>query len=101
MEIAMGIMGVALTLLGVILAYMWRSNGKIQSQMMSALERIEQGQKEIMQGQKEIAQAVSGVSQMVREVSQTLKDVSQMVKDVSQMALNQSRILERIEAKLP
>lgn len=61
----MEVMGIAITFLGIILAYIWRSNGKLQRSMMEALLRIEEGQK-----------------------------------DIAQMLLNQTKILERIEAKI-
>ena len=46
---AVGLMGVGLTVLVIVLAYMWKTNSKMQTQMMTALERIEKGQEHIAQ----------------------------------------------------
>jgi len=48
MEIAIGMMSVALTLLGVILVYIWRSNGKIQLSMMEVQKTMMEAQKTMM-----------------------------------------------------
>lgn len=64
------VMGVAI--LGIILAYIWRSNGQMQRYMVRMLETMSEGQKEIAAGQKEIAQ----------------------------MLFNQTKILERMEARM-
>jgi len=39
-------MGIALAILGLILAYIWRSNGGMQRTTMEALSRIEEAQRE-------------------------------------------------------
>lgn len=73
----MEILGLCLTVISLISVYLWKTNGKFQRTMMQALERIEEGQKKgfavLEEGQKEIAQ----------------------------MLFNQTKILERIEAKIP
>ncbi|MBU1261579.1 hypothetical protein KKH65_03605 [bacterium] len=73
----MEILGLCLTVISLISVYLWKTNGKLQRTMMQALERIEEGQKKgfavLEEGQKEIAQ----------------------------MLFNQTKILERIEAKIP
>jgi len=52
----MEVMGIALAILGLILAYMWRSNGRMQRTTMEALPRIEEVQREmgrtLIEGQK-------------------------------------------------
>ncbi|MBU1262037.1 hypothetical protein KKG61_04265 [bacterium] len=69
----MEILGLCLTVISLIGAYLWKANGNLQRTMMQALERIEEGQKEMSLGQREIAQ----------------------------MLFNQTKILEKIEAKIP
>lgn len=73
----MEILGLCLTVISLISVYLWKTNGKFQRTMMQALERIEEGQKKgfavLEEGQREIAQ----------------------------MLFNQTKILERIEAKIP
>ncbi|MDI6641259.1 MAG: hypothetical protein QME68_02990 [Elusimicrobiota bacterium] len=73
----MEILGISLTLLGVIFAYIWRANGKIQQQMMSMQEKMMQALERIEQGQEK------GFAIL------------------AEMLLNQTKILERIEKKLP
>lgn len=48
-DMTVGLMGVGLTVLGIVLAYMCKTNGKVQVQMITALERIEKGQEHIAQ----------------------------------------------------
>ena len=72
----MEVMGIAIAFLGIILTYIWRSNGKLQRLMMEVLSRIEEGQREmgraLIEGQR----------------------------DIAQMLFNQTKILERIESKV-
>jgi len=79
----MEVMGIAIAFLGIILTYIWRSNGKLQRSMMEVLSRIEEGQREmgrtLIEGQREIA-------------------VGQ--REIAQMLFNQTKILERIESKV-
>ena len=55
----MEILGIALAFLGLILAYIWKSNGHMQRMMMEALDQIEESQKEIAAGQKEMAKLIT------------------------------------------
>ena len=48
MEFAIGLMGVGLTTLGIILGYMWKSNGHMQREMMTILRHISEEQKDIV-----------------------------------------------------
>lgn len=67
MEIAFAMLGVGLTLLGIVLAYIWKSNGELQAKMMAALERIEVGQEkgfkilaEMLMNQTKILERIEG-----------------------------------------
>ena len=79
----MEVMGIAIAFLGIILTYIWRSNGKLQRSMMEVLSRIEEGQREmgrtLIEGQREIAAGQ---------------------REIAQMLFNQTKILERIESKV-
>ena len=79
----MEVMGIAIAFLGIILTYIWRSNGKLQRSMMEVLYRIEEGQREmgrtLIEGQREIAAGQ---------------------REIAQMLFNQTKILERIESKV-
>jgi preprotein translocase subunit YajC len=83
MEIATGMVGAALALLGIILAYIWRANGRNMQQIQEGLRRLQegqetmarqlmQGQKELMEGQKEIARGIGEIAKMAQE---TLREV--------------------------
>ncbi|MDI6793781.1 MAG: hypothetical protein QME81_13105 [bacterium] len=84
MEIVMGIMGMCLTVLGLIFGYIWKSNGQLQKSMMTALERIEQGQE-----------------RMEQRMEQGQQRMEQGQERLAQMLLNQTKILEKIEGKIP
>jgi|GEM_PF-3384106 len=78
-----GILGVCLTVLGIILAYIWKGNQKMEKAMMESLKAILAGQERLEEGQREIAQIVK-----------------EGQRELAQMLLNQTRILERIEGKV-
>jgi len=72
MEVAFSLLGAVLGLITLLLAYIWRSNGQLHREMMGLLREIMAGLERINQGQERIAEALTV----------------------------QSRILERIEARL-
>ncbi|MDI6735638.1 MAG: hypothetical protein QME42_05520 [bacterium] len=78
----MEILGLSLTALGLLFTYIWKANGKLQKTMMQALERIEEGQKEIVK--------------MTQEGFKTAQESSFTL---SQMLINQTKILEKIESR--
>lgn len=51
MEIAISLMGIALTVLAIVLAYIWRTNGRI----IEGLRILQEGQKTMQAGQERIA----------------------------------------------
>jgi len=83
----MEVMGIAIAFLGIILTYIWRSNGKLQRSMMEVLSRIEEGQREmgkaLIEGQREIAQMIAAGQ-----------------REIAQMLFNQTKILEKIESRV-
>jgi hypothetical protein len=79
-----GMLGVCLTVLSIILAYIWKGNQKMEKAILDGQERLEEGLKILEEGQKEIA-----------------KIVKEGQIELAQMLLNQTRILERIEGKIP
>ena len=87
---AIGLMGLGLTVLGIVLAYIWKSNGKLQRAMMSALERIEKGQEGMMKGQEGMMSALERIG----------KGQEKGFEVIAEMLLNQTKILERIEGKI-
>ena len=63
MEIAFTMLGIGLTVLGLVLAYIWKSNGELQAKMMinqksmmTALERITQ----MLENQTKILEKIEG-----------------------------------------
>jgi hypothetical protein len=81
--VTMEVMGVAIAVLGIILAYIWRANGQMKKYMEKVLENVTASQKEIAAGQKEIAHMISTGQ-----------------KEIAQMLLNQTKILDKIETKI-
>lgn len=89
----MEILGLSLTLLGVILAYIWRANGKMQKDMVAML-------KDMGTMLKEMGTMLKEISQGQRDMAAMLKEISQGQKEIAQMVLNQTKILEKIEEKI-
>ena len=83
----MEVMAIALTILGLILAYIWRSNGRMQRTMMEALSSIEKGQREmgrsLIEGQKDIAAGqkdiAAGQKEIAKMISEGLKSLADIV----------------------
>jgi hypothetical protein len=88
----MEVMGVAITILGLILAYIWKSNGRMQMTTMEALSRIEEGQREmgrtLIEGQKDIT---AGQKEIARMVSEGLKSLAEIVAPESKLTREEIR----------
>jgi len=76
-SISLGLLGLSVGLLGILCTYVWKGNHKLEKALLEGQRVLEEGQKEIAQGQKEGFRALA------------------------EMLLNQTKILERIEAKIP
>lgn len=79
---AVGMMSVAITILGVILGYIWRSNGKIQRSMMESLKTMKEGQetmveslKTMKEGQKTMMDALLSIEEGQRQGFKYLADI--------------------------
>ena len=89
MEVAISLLGLALTTLGAVFAYIWRSNGLLQRSMMAALERIQQGQERMEQGQREIAHLVEQNQQVLHQLLQENRQAFQEVLQENRQAFQQ------------
>ncbi|MDI6752748.1 MAG: hypothetical protein QME07_07905, partial [bacterium] len=73
-----------LGLLGVLCTYIWKGNHKMEKAIMDGQERMEraimESQKVLVEGQKVLVEGQ---------------------KEIAQMLFNQTKILERIEGKIP
>ena len=93
---AIAILGICLTVLGLIFAYIWKSNGKMQKEILGTVKEIAQGQKEIArmitegfsnltEGQKEIVQGQKEIARMITEGFSNLregqKEISRMISE--------------------
>ena len=80
---ATAILGICLSVLGLIFAYIWRANGKMQKEILATVKEIAQGQKEIAQGQREIAKMVTeGFSRLEegqKEIVQGQREIARMI----------------------
>ena len=79
MEIAIGLVGAALVLPGVILTYIWRANGRYMRELLEGRRRLMEGQERIVEGirslqegQKEIAR---GIGEVVRIAQEALREL--------------------------
>ncbi|MBU1262039.1 hypothetical protein KKG61_04275 [bacterium] len=81
---AISILGVCLTVLGLIFAYVWKGNHKMETAIL-------EGQRVLSEGQKIMMQGLERIEEGQKEGFRTL----------SEMLLTQTKILERIEAKIP
>jgi hypothetical protein len=76
---AISILGVCLTVLGLIFAYVWKGNHRMEKAIL-------EGQGMMLEGQKMMMQA--------------LERIEEGEKEIAQMLFSQTKILERIESKI-
>jgi 3-hydroxyacyl-CoA dehydrogenase len=100
MVIGLGMIGVALTLLGILCTYVWRANGKLEERLSRAEERIIHGSERL---EERLSRAEERIIQMLERIEEGHKEwfkgLSEMIEKQSEMLLVQARILERIEAR--
>ncbi|MDI6752025.1 MAG: hypothetical protein QME07_04115 [bacterium] len=84
MAVAFTIMGLMLGLLGILCTYVWKGNHRME-------KAIIESQKVLVEGQKMMMGALERIEEGQKEGFKTL----------SEMLLNQTKILEKIEGKIP
>jgi len=103
---AIGILGLCLTVLGIILAYIWKGNHKMDRAILAGQERMEKAildaqermEKGILDAQERMEKAIMASQERLEEGQ---KEIAQILQGHTQMLLAQTRILERIEGKIP
>jgi F0F1-type ATP synthase membrane subunit b/b' len=102
MAIAFTMMGLVLGLLGILCTYVWKGNYKMEKAIMESQERIEMGQermeKVLVDGFNILKEGQKILMEGQREIAQIVKEGQ---RELAQMLLTQTRILERIEGKIP
>jgi uncharacterized phage infection (PIP) family protein YhgE len=92
-NIALGLIGIALTILSIILAYIWKSNGRLQKAMLEGLLRLEEGQRALMEGQKVLIEGQKALIEGQKALMEGQKALMEGQKEIA-------KILERIERRL-
>ncbi len=73
MEVAVGLVSLALAMLGVILVYIYRTNGRYMRALQEGQRDIQNGLKELQAGQKEIAEGVKEIARIARDIHQGME----------------------------
>jgi hypothetical protein len=102
-------MGVAVSLLGILCAYVWNGNHKMEKAILESQERIGMGQERIEMGQERMGKVLvdgfnileEGQKMMMGALERIEEGQKEGFRTLSEMLLNQTRILERIEGKIP
>ncbi len=89
--IGLAILGIAVGLLGVLCTYVWKGNHRMEKAIL-------EGQNILAEGQKGMMQALERIEEGQKE---GFKALCEMLKNQTEMLFNQTKILERIEGKIP
>lgn len=92
MEIAIGISGLSFTILGLILAYTWRSNGQMQMRMTQMLERIDARQ-------VQMTQAVGTMTQVLERMDARQVQMTQILERMDGRQVQMAQILGGIDER--
>ena len=79
MEIATGIVGAALAFLGLILAYIWRTNGRYMRELMTGQERLQEGLVRLQEGQERMARALQEGLMSLQEGQKEIARITQEI----------------------
>ena len=97
MEIATGLVGLALTALAIILGYIWRTNGRYIRALEEGRRIMMEEHKTMMEGQKEIAKSVEEIAKSVERVAQIAQEVHQGQAEMMKML---QRVDDRVSSAL-
>ncbi len=73
MEVAIGLISLALAILGVILVYIYRTNVRYMRALLDGQREMQAGQREIAEGTKEIAKIARDIHQGMERMVGGLK----------------------------
>jgi hypothetical protein len=96
--VAIGMMSVAITLLGIILAYIWRSNGKLQRSMMETLKAVMEGQKSMMEGQKSMMEGQKSMMEALLRIEEGQRQGFKYLADLIVLEGEKNREMFRTKA---
>ncbi|MDH5815604.1 MAG: hypothetical protein QXD66_03435 [Candidatus Nezhaarchaeales archaeon] len=74
-EVAIGLMGLALSVLGVVLGYIWRANSRLAKMLLEGQERMQKGMEVLQKG-------MEGIALMVRDVHEGQKEMMKLLAEI-------------------
>lgn len=104
MEVAIGLMSLALAILGVILVYIYRTNGRYMRALLDGQREMQNGLKEIQAGQREIAEGIKATHREIqnglKELQAGQREIATGIKEVARIARDIHEGMERIAGGL-
>ena len=111
MEIATGLVGLALTALAIILGYIWRTNGRYiraleegRRIMMEEHKTMMEGQGEerriMMEGHKTMMEGQKEIAKSVEEIAKSVERVAQIAQEVHQGQAEMMKMLQRVDDRV-
>jgi exonuclease VII small subunit len=87
-NIALGLIGVALSIFDIVLAYIWKSNGRLQKvvieglsrlerTMVEGLSKLEEGHKALMEGQKTLIEGQKALMERQKAIAKILERIEE------------------------
>lgn len=94
MEVAVGIVGAALALLGIILTYIWRANGRymrelrewqerVAHELLEGQRRLMEGQERLMEGQERIAEGIRSLQEGQERIVEGIRSLQEGQKEIA------------------
>ncbi|MFQ6050037.1 MAG: hypothetical protein ACE5J0_03335 [Candidatus Paceibacterales bacterium] len=82
MVVAIGMVGLALTLLTIVLGYIWRANNRLAKQLQEGQERLQEGQERLQEGQERLQKGMEGIASIVKDVHEGQKEMAKLLVEV-------------------
>lgn len=74
-EVAIGLMGLALSVLGIVLGYIWRANIRLAKMLIEGQERVQRGMEALQKG-------IEGIASMVKDVHEGQKEMAKLLAEI-------------------
>ena len=82
MEVALGLVSLALAILGVILVYIYRTNGRFMRALLDGQRDIQNGLRELQAGQRDIQNGLKEIQAGQKDIANGIKEIAMIARDI-------------------